>query len=47
MRGSHRVSDQNPEERYQALERFGRDLTAEAQEGKLDPVIGRDARSAA
>ena len=43
MRGPHRVSDQNPEERYQALERFGRDLTAEAAEGKLDPVIGRDA----
>ncbi|MGH2850589.1 MAG: Clp protease N-terminal domain-containing protein, partial [Solirubrobacteraceae bacterium] len=43
VRGPHRVSDQNPEERYQALERFGRDLTAEAQDGKLDPVIGRDA----
>ena len=43
VRGSHRVSDQNPEDRYQALERFGRDLTAEAQDGKLDPVIGRDA----
>jgi ATP-dependent Clp protease ATP-binding subunit ClpB len=43
VRGSHRVSDQNPEDRYQALERFGRDLTAEAAEGKLDPVIGRDA----
>jgi ATP-dependent Clp protease ATP-binding subunit ClpB len=43
VRGSHRVSDQNPEERYQALERFGRDLTAEAAEGRLDPVIGRDA----
>jgi len=43
VRGSHRVSDRNPEERYQALERFGRDLTAEAAEGKLDPVIGRDA----
>ncbi len=42
VRGPHRVSDQNPEERYQALERFGRDLTAEAAEGKLDPVIGRD-----
>ena len=47
MRGPHRVSDRNPEERYQALERFGRDLTAEAADGKLDPVIGRDARSAA
>src|ERR1019366_9621652 len=43
VRGSHRVTDRNPAERYQALERFGRDLTAEAQEGKLDPVIGRDA----
>src|SRR5665213_3803559 len=43
VRGSHRVTDQNPEERYQALERFGRDLTAEARDGKLDPVIGRDA----
>src|SRR5579871_4759318 len=43
VRGPHRVSDQNPEERYQALERFGRDLTAEAADGKLDPVIGRDA----
>jgi ATP-dependent Clp protease ATP-binding subunit ClpB len=42
VRGSHRVSDQNPEDRYQALERYGRDLTAEAAEGKLDPVIGRD-----
>jgi ATP-dependent Clp protease ATP-binding subunit ClpB len=42
VRGPHRVTDQNPEDRYQALERFGRDLTAEAQEGKLDPVIGRD-----
>ncbi|HLW95285.1 MAG TPA: ATP-dependent chaperone ClpB [Solirubrobacteraceae bacterium] len=43
VRGSHRVTDQNPEERYQALERFGRDLTTEAADGKLDPVIGRDA----
>jgi ATP-dependent Clp protease ATP-binding subunit ClpB len=43
VRGSHRVSDRSPEERYQALERFGRDLTAEASEGRLDPVIGRDA----
>ncbi|MGI8803486.1 MAG: ATP-dependent chaperone ClpB [Solirubrobacteraceae bacterium] len=42
VRGSHRVTDQNPEERYQALERYGRDLTAEATDGKLDPVIGRD-----
>jgi ATP-dependent Clp protease ATP-binding subunit ClpB len=42
VRGTHHVTDQNPEERYQALERYGRDLTAEAAEGKLDPVIGRD-----
>src|SRR5512132_1872306 len=42
VRGPHRVTDQNPEDRYQALERFGRDLTAEAESGKLDPVIGRD-----
>jgi ATP-dependent Clp protease ATP-binding subunit ClpB len=42
VRGSHRVTSQNPEESYQALERFGRDLTAAAQDGKLDPVIGRD-----
>jgi len=42
VRGPHRVTDQNPEDRYQALERFGRDLTQAAEEGKLDPVIGRD-----
>jgi ATP-dependent Clp protease ATP-binding subunit ClpB len=42
VRGPHRVTDQNPEERYQALEQFGRDLTAVAEQGKLDPVIGRD-----
>jgi ATP-dependent Clp protease ATP-binding subunit ClpB len=42
VRGPHRVTDQNPEERYQALERYGRDLTVEAADGKLDPVIGRD-----
>src|SRR5215203_4730444 len=42
VRGSQRVSDQNPEGKYQALERYGRDLTALAQRGKLDPVIGRD-----
>jgi ATP-dependent Clp protease ATP-binding subunit ClpB len=42
VRGPHRVTDPNPEEKYQALERFGRDLTAAAREGKLDPVIGRD-----
>jgi ATP-dependent Clp protease ATP-binding subunit ClpB len=42
VRGGQRVTDQNPEEKYQALEKFTRDLTAEAQKGKLDPVIGRD-----
>ena len=42
MRGSHRVTDQNPEDKYQALEKFGRDLTDAAEAGKLDPVIGRD-----
>jgi ATP-dependent Clp protease ATP-binding subunit ClpB len=42
VRGPHRVTDQNPEEKYQALEQFGRDLTAVARDGKLDPVIGRD-----
>src|SRR5207344_135126 len=40
--GSHRVTDQNPEEKYQALEKYGVDLTEAAEEGKLDPVIGRD-----
>jgi ATP-dependent Clp protease ATP-binding subunit ClpB len=42
VRGSHRVTSQTPEESYQALERFGRDLTELARQGKLDPVIGRD-----
>src|SRR5256714_1353891 len=42
VRGPHRVTDQNPEDKYQALEKFGRDLTKAAEEGKLDPVIGRD-----
>ncbi|MBA2763750.1 MAG: AAA family ATPase, partial [Thermoleophilaceae bacterium] len=42
VRGPHRVTDQNPEDKYQALERYGRDLTEEAERGKLDPVIGRD-----
>jgi ATP-dependent Clp protease ATP-binding subunit ClpB len=42
IRGSHRVTDANPEESFRALERFSRDLTAEARKGKLDPVIGRD-----
>jgi ATP-dependent Clp protease ATP-binding subunit ClpB len=42
VRGSHRVSDQSPEEKYQSLERFTRNLTDQARAGKLDPVIGRD-----
>jgi ATP-dependent Clp protease ATP-binding subunit ClpB len=42
VRGSHRVTDQNPEEKLEALERFGQDLTKAAEAGKLDPVIGRD-----
>jgi ATP-dependent Clp protease ATP-binding subunit ClpB len=42
VRGAQRVTDQNPEEKYQALERYGRDLTDLAAQGKLDPVIGRD-----
>jgi len=42
VRGTHPVTDQEPEQKYQALERFTRDLTAVAQRGKLDPVIGRD-----
>ncbi|MCU1449936.1 MAG: clpB, partial [Acidimicrobiales bacterium] len=42
VRGSHRVTSQTPEETFQALERFGRDLTEAARAGKLDPVIGRD-----
>jgi ATP-dependent Clp protease ATP-binding subunit ClpB len=42
VRGSQKVTDQNPENRYQALEKFGRDLTELAREGHLDPVIGRD-----
>ncbi len=42
VRGSHRVTSQTPEESYQALERYGRDLTALARQGKLDPVVGRD-----
>lgn len=42
IRGSQRVTDQSPEQKYQALERYGRDLTELAQLGKLDPVIGRD-----
>jgi len=42
VRGSHRVTSGNPEEQYQALEKYGRDLTEDARKGKLDPVIGRD-----
>ncbi|MBW3641362.1 MAG: AAA family ATPase [Actinobacteria bacterium] len=42
VRGSHRVTSQSPEESYQALERYGRDLTQAARKGRLDPVIGRD-----
>src|SRR5205823_6533336 len=42
VRGPHRVTDQSPEEKYQALQKFGRDLTEAAEDGKLDPVIGRD-----
>ncbi|MCC6943440.1 MAG: ATP-dependent chaperone ClpB [Thermomicrobiales bacterium] len=42
IRGGQRVTDQNPEDKYQALEKYGRDLTELASRGKLDPVIGRD-----
>jgi ATP-dependent Clp protease ATP-binding subunit ClpB len=42
VRGGQRVTSQDPEETYQALEKFGRDLTSAAEQGKLDPVIGRD-----
>jgi ATP-dependent Clp protease ATP-binding subunit ClpB len=42
IRGSHRVTDPNPEDKYQALEKYARDLTEIARRGKLDPVIGRD-----
>jgi len=42
IRGGQRITDQNPEDKYQALERFSRDLTAVASKGNLDPVIGRD-----
>ena len=42
VRGSHRVTDQTPEDKVQALEKFGRDLTEAAEQGQLDPVIGRD-----
>ncbi len=42
VRGSHRVNSQNPEEQFQALEKYGQDLTQRARDGKIDPVIGRD-----
>jgi ATP-dependent Clp protease ATP-binding subunit ClpB len=42
VRGSHRVTDQNPEDKFAALDKYGQDLTARAAEGKIDPVIGRD-----
>jgi ATP-dependent Clp protease ATP-binding subunit ClpB len=42
VRGSHRITSDNPEEQYQALEKYGRDLTEAARAGKIDPVIGRD-----
>src|SRR5688500_19077373 len=42
VRGTHRVTDQTPENQYQALQRYTRDLTDAARKGKLDPVIGRD-----
>jgi ATP-dependent Clp protease ATP-binding subunit ClpB len=42
LRGNQRVTDQNPEDKFQALEKYGRDLTAAARQGKIDPVIGRD-----
>lgn len=42
VRGSQRVTDQNPEDKYQTLEKYGRDLTALARKGRIDPVIGRD-----
>ncbi|MCU0525559.1 MAG: ATP-dependent chaperone ClpB [Elainella sp. Prado103] len=42
VRGNQKVTDQNPENKYEALEKYGRDLTESARQGKLDPVIGRD-----
>jgi ATP-dependent Clp protease ATP-binding subunit ClpB len=42
VRGSHRVTSQNPEEQFKALEKYGQDLTKRARDGKIDPVIGRD-----
>ena len=42
IRGTQRITDQNPEDKYQALKRYSKDLTDLARKGKLDPVIGRD-----
>ena len=42
VRGNQRVTDANPEDKFQALEKYGRDLTALARQGKIDPIIGRD-----
>ena len=42
VRGTERVTDQEPEDKYDALKKYGRDLTDQARQGKLDPVIGRD-----
>src|SRR5437016_6203514 len=42
LRGNQRVTDPNPEDKFQALEKYGRDLTALARQGKIDPVVGRD-----
>ncbi|MEM1332899.1 MAG: AAA family ATPase, partial [Actinomycetota bacterium] len=42
VRGSHRVTDQNPEDKFAALEKYGQDLTEQARNGRIDPVIGRD-----
>ncbi len=42
VRGNQRVTSQNPEATYEALEKYGRDLVAEVRAGKIDPVIGRD-----
>ena len=43
VRGNQRITDQDPEQKYQTLEKYGTDLTARARQGKIDPVIGRDA----
>jgi len=47
IRGTQKVTDQNPEGKYEALEKYGRDLTEAARAGKLDPVIGRMMKFAA